>query len=359
MLALLARSASAQSASPAEAADFPARMQAVVGFVWAENPLRSGLYRLSATQDVAIWLDRRVDPDQHVDFAVRDLPLEEALRRLAGELQLGVCQVGPVVYLGPPETAAKLATVSALREQEAAALPAAARASLGRRRSSTWKDLATPQGLLQQLSRDSNVRIVGLETLPHDLWPGNRLPGCTFVERLTLIAAGFDLTFEFSPDGKAVRFQRLPETAVLERTYDLNGPSDPRVKDLQRRFPAAHLRVSGSKLLVAAGAQDQDAIGRLLRGEAAERPPVKPAAGGIKVYSVKFENQPAGVVASTVAKQLGLTLKASPEVRERLQMLVSVDVKEVSLDELLKKALAPTGLSYRRDAEVLEILPGE
>ena len=68
-----------------------------------------------AAARVAIFLDRRVDPDQRVEFSSDDVPLEELFVRLAKKLKLGTCQVGSVVYLGPPDIAAKLATMAAMR----------------------------------------------------------------------------------------------------------------------------------------------------------------------------------------------------------------------------------------------------
>ena len=61
--------------------------------------------------------------------------MRELLQRLAEPLKLGVGRVGPVVYLGPPPTAAVLGTVAAWKEDQDQAFPAAVRDKLrGQRR---------------------------------------------------------------------------------------------------------------------------------------------------------------------------------------------------------------------------------
>ena len=93
-----------------------------VGATWEAIPLRRAITSLSRSQRVAILLDRRVDPDQKIDLSFTDVPLERRLKLIAGKLQIGVAQVGPVIYLGPAATAEKLRTLSALRNDRGAAV---------------------------------------------------------------------------------------------------------------------------------------------------------------------------------------------------------------------------------------------
>jgi len=333
------------------------RMRAAIGVTWSDNPLRSAVNRLSETQDVAIWLDRRVDPDQKMEFAARDVPLEHFLLQLAKKLSMRMSQIGSVAVIGPRETVDKLATVNALREQEVKNLPAATRTALMRRRASRWDDLTTPRELIEQLAKETNIRIVGIEQFPHDLWAANHLPPLTFCERLTLIGAGFDITFEFSPDGSAVRFAHMPATATLEEIYELKSADQ--ATELAKLFPNATLRSQGLKLQVAGSFEDHAAIRRLIRGEAVRRPADPGPPGAKKLYSIKFENQPAGAVANTVAKQLNLKLVYAPEVKPQMEMLVSVDVTDVELDELMKAALGPVNLTYNITGSTLEVVAAE
>src|SRR5436190_1952090 len=46
---------------------------------WAEVPLRERLTEFGKKYGVAVFLDRRVDPDQKIELSVRDQPVEGVL----------------------------------------------------------------------------------------------------------------------------------------------------------------------------------------------------------------------------------------------------------------------------------------
>ena len=58
-----------------------------------------------------------------------------------------------------------------------------------------------PADLLAQLGRLGDVEIIGIERVPHDLWAAADLPPLSLVDRLTLIAVQFDLTFKVAAGG--------------------------------------------------------------------------------------------------------------------------------------------------------------
>src|SRR5581483_7227994 len=68
---------------------------------WQDRALRDGLDRLSQTYGVAIFLDRRIDPDQKLDFTARELPLEAVWQQLAAAAHAETAVIGSVVYIGP------------------------------------------------------------------------------------------------------------------------------------------------------------------------------------------------------------------------------------------------------------------
>src|SRR6476619_5905863 len=54
-------------------------------FEWRDRPLRGGLTRSSQTYGVAVFLDRRIDPDQPLTISAHARPLEDTLRAIAHE----------------------------------------------------------------------------------------------------------------------------------------------------------------------------------------------------------------------------------------------------------------------------------
>jgi hypothetical protein len=332
------------------------QLEASVSVTWKERPLRDGLVNLSRSEGIAIFLDRRIDPDQPVELSVVSQSVEKLLQQLAAKNEARVGYLGPVVYLGPPATASKVSTLAVLRRQEAATLPNEAKLRLLRTEAWKWDELAEPRNLLAELGKKANVTIVDAELVPHDLWPAADLPPMAWLDRLTLVLAGFGLTFEISDGGAAVRLVPIPEEVLVEKTYTPKGEAAAAAAQLRRILPEAKISIEGGKLIVAAVQDDHDQIQRLLSGQSVKTTTVTQ---GEKRFSMTVENQAAGSVVKTVANQLGKEMKYDPQLVEKLQTKISLEVKDVTLDELLKRALEPLKLGYRIDDAALEVVPAE
>ncbi|MEZ6109443.1 MAG: hypothetical protein R3C99_00075 [Pirellulaceae bacterium] len=64
------------------------QLQLPADVVWREKPLRDGLMNLAIRQQVAVFLDRRVDPDRHVNFSSQNLSLAQLLTALTAQENL-------------------------------------------------------------------------------------------------------------------------------------------------------------------------------------------------------------------------------------------------------------------------------
>jgi hypothetical protein len=266
-----------------------------------------------------------------------------------------VSLVGSVVYVGPKATAGKLATLAALKRQEAGKFSPELRIRLTKNEAWHWDELAEPRQLLAELSRRGGVRVANPELVPHDLWPAASWPALHWTERMTRLLAGFDLTYE-AAGADAIRLVPLPEELVSEKSYTPRGDAEQVAADLRRHVPAAKIVVEGHTLRVWAATEDHDRIELLLRGESVKSTKV---AAGQKRYTLTAENKPAGAVVKSIATQLGKELKYERALAATLQTEVSLKVQEVPLDELLTKTLRPLGLTYRLGEDALEIVPSQ
>ena len=82
-----------------------------VDLVWSENPLRDALASLARVQNVAVLLDRRVDPGRKITLSLKQSPLGETLAAIAMAGESSVTLAGPVAYFGPAGPTAKLRTL--------------------------------------------------------------------------------------------------------------------------------------------------------------------------------------------------------------------------------------------------------
>jgi hypothetical protein len=327
-------------------------LQLPVGVRRSARPIRDGIQTLSASQRVACWLDRRVDPNQELELFVDSSPLQAIFQHMAQKLRASVGYVGPVVYIGPSEVAGKLWTVAELRSEEVERFPTDLRSKWTRAAPVHWEPLSTPRELLTAAASDGGCMVAGLEAIPHDLWPAADLPPLNIVERLTLILAGFDRTFSVDPTQRLIRLVPLPDKPQLERQYTPRGEPSRALAELSGNFPGANFKRSGTKLIVTGSAEDHDDIRRLLRGEKIRRGPIKQ----VEVrYKLEVKNQLLGAVLREVEKQANLQVTIDEAATAKLRDRVSFEVSEATLEQLLEAALKGTGLTFQLNGTELRI----
>jgi hypothetical protein len=296
-----------------------------VSVVWQGVPLRDALSRWSAAEHLCIVIDRRVDPHQPLRLAIDDVPLRHALEQLADRLGLGLSFLGPVAFLGPAPAADRLGMLSELRRDEVQRLPRGRQADFQRLSTWEWDDLATPRELVADLCRQADVKVDGLDQVPHDLWPRAELAHLSWTDRLTLVLIGFDLTFRIHPDARRIEIRPIPD------------PPE------RRKLPHE-----------SAQTRQRPAEGK--RAKKAETP-------SNTAYTLTVRHQSLDEVLRQIGKRLQLQIDVDRDALRQagvsLDTRVSFDVKNATLDELLSEVLRPAGLSFERQGNAVRILIGK
>jgi hypothetical protein len=140
---------------------FRRQLQQPAAASWSGQSLRDALAGLGEANGLAVFLDRRVDPDQHIEFSATGMTLDSLLKKFAGSLELGVSYVDSVIYVGPPDAAAHLSTLAEMRFDESQRQVAKLRQALAQRSPTAWPALAEPRALLEQLAEESGVASAG------------------------------------------------------------------------------------------------------------------------------------------------------------------------------------------------------
>ena len=334
-----------------------------IGITWAGQSLRNGLRTVQAEYQVAVHLDRRVDPSRKVDLSVQDMALREALARIAHDQELGHIWLGPVAYYGPIETARRLRTLAALRKEEVQKLPAQARQTLARERRLAWSELSTPQDVLADVATTYKLTIVNADEVPHDLWPAGNLPALSFAEQLTLMIAGFDLTFRLDQTGTQVQLIPMPERVTIDRLYPVDGADPAELARLYgRTVPDAQVKDFRGQVAVRGRLEDHEKIAALRRGESVAVAPAPRPRDKKKIYTYTLKvaapiEQLLAALQRQAKFELALNRPAIEAAELDMQKVVEIDVKDVSLDELLEAALRPAGLQHRRQGTQVEVFP--
>lgn len=321
-----------------------------VSVFWEQAPLRSQLQALSRSQRVAILLDRRIDPGQKIDWQSRDLSLEQFLWDLGEQQELGVTQIGSLLYFGPRESALALAEQNRLWTQRVddPAVPAALRKRLNESVRWSTAEPLEPSAWLARDAAAANLELLNPEQLPYDLWGPFDWPRMPRYQAYLLMLAGFGQGLDLESD--ALRLAPLDLPAQLSCEFPLDGLEQATIEKLSQEFPDLTLTVA-SKILTAVG--PPKAQSKLQRQLALLRRPPKEA-DGKRVFTLKT-NAPRGAILATIAQQLGVKLEFADELRPLLNERIELDVQRVSVEQLLSETLRDTGLTHRLEKGVLQL----
>lgn len=329
------------------------RLASRLSLRWEGVPLGDAVQRLADTQGVAIWLDRRADSSIEVTLAVRDVTLHDLLVDLAGKTGLGFTAARGVVFIGPQEAAAELRTLWAVAQGQVDRMPASVRAQMLRSTSLDLPRLVEPRDVVIALAKRMGTPIENPEAVPHDLWPARQLPPMAAVDQLTLLLAGFDLTWQPGRDKSRLRLIPIERPVVVGRQYE--RPTNSRLVQLQNSGAVVETIGRGGAVRVAGRVEQHE----LLRGEdrkvAPSRQPRRP---GRQVYTLRVQEQPAQAILEHLARQLGKRLLLDAPLQKDaslLQQRVTFEVREVGLDELLDAIAAPVGLEIRSENDAITV----
>lgn len=348
-----------------DGSDLKQQLATRADITWSGRELRDALATFSNEFHVATYLDRRVDPSRKVDVAVKDASLAAVLQRIADDHALGLAWLGPVAYFGPPHTAERLRTVAFLRGEEIRALPAPRRQALLKAEPLSWDELATPRDVIKSLADQRSISVINLDQIPHDLWPAGQLPPLPMHEQLSLLCAGFEFTFQIDSKGEKVLLGGMPASPAIVRYYPAgNQTPDRLIAAWTGLAPNAQYKAVGDRVAVKGRLEDHERIEDQQRGEpvASTHQQPRPApAGAKKVYSLKNTRARVNQILAAIAPKEGLEIRPDkPAIAAAgidMKKIVTVNVEDVTIDELIAEVLKQAGLQHRREGNVIHVFP--
>lgn len=356
---------------------FEEALEKSLSLAWQGQNLRDGLRKLSETRQVAILLDRRIDPGQQMSLQVQNVSLKSLLNLIANEGGADVSVLGTVIYIGPVVTAARLRTVeeiaaSQLVSRRPAIVSGDASANRQTRRSFellqrhtlSWRDLTTPRELLERIGKMYALQIRSLDRVPHDLWAESVIPSATSSQLLTAVLAQFDLSFEWTKNGDAIQIVPMPQAPRIERTFTLKRDTESVIlPELKQRLPPLAIKAAGRRVTVAGTVEQLELVEALIHPERSQTPPrthQRPAGGGITTFTFAA-NAPLIAFLNTLEKQAGYEFRYDADALEKagidLEKRIRLEASELPAEEVFQKMFPPLNIAFKVEGKTVHLIP--
>lgn len=325
-----------------------------------QGPLRVCLQKTSENTKLALWIDRRVDPNSQVNYpsapnqASNELSLSKHVKAICKAAGCDAGIIENVIYVGPAGSLAKVQMDAIVLHNQISIFNKRKNStSDAQQRTLDWEELTTPRELLSKIESIWSVSTSG--ELPHDLMHANKIGPSTLATQLTLLAAGFEMRVVCSPDGK-LTFEKQGSETRWRANYarkNLNPSAYAKVKE---EFPDGEVKCNNATCTLTGVTEFHIALLNL-RPVAPQK--TRPAARDQEKYSIPTIQAPIQNVLSQLASRIGLEVTWSAQVTqlERQKIIkLSVD-KPQTIDEILDNLANEHNLKITRSNSAILIEP--
>ncbi len=363
--------AAAQSAQPEQPKwrtgnELDKHLQTSLSVSWNERELHDCLSNFSEQQQIAIWIDRRVDPSMALTYQATNVTFEQILWEAAKQSlkesssanhkwsddasELGVCRLDDFYYVGPSETAAVLPLLWSRLKSETTDIKSRSQVRWHQRDKLHLPMLTNPAEALLRLTEQNEFQLLG-ENLPHDCWRQQRLPSVSLDQQVAMLTIGFGKWFERSTDGQKIQLINIPQFEIERMKFNLSERTVIDLARLKSAFPDCKLTATRSSLTATGTPEQLAAIQSVI---VRSQRPLPVSASDEKQFTLTT-SAARGSILATIAQQTGNQLKFDPSLNATLQQIIDLKVQQVSLNDLIERALEGTGAGYRIAEGKLEI----
>ncbi|MAG94720.1 MAG: hypothetical protein CMJ48_13400 [Planctomycetaceae bacterium] len=335
---------------------------------WSRVTLRRVIRRIGERGEVAVLLDRRIDPTQPLELSVNGETLRDIFDRIGRSADGRTSAVGSTVYVGPAAAASKLRTLVHLRSDEL--VKASTRwggkrhLALSRRRMLHWSDLESPVELLQRIAKRYDLEIRELDSVPHDLWAGATLSSVNAAEALSLVLIQFDLTFAWGHEGNVIRLLPVPERVQLERRYRSRGQSAAQAAAAWReRIVGIDTELRGGYVVVRGTLEQHEVVTALLRPSGrrtAAAPKRKLRELKRRMFTLSLDGDPVRAVMKKLEEsdvKFQYDARALEAAGVDLDQPIRLDLKDAGADAFFHAVFDPLGLQFEIDGYTVRLSP--
>lgn len=322
------------------------RLKKTVSVSCTESPLAQRVRAFATANDIAIFIDRRIDPELKVNIQRANVTIEQLLLDIASELSIGMCQLDDLIYLGPTATAQSLPIM----------WPEIPKVSAKPANRLQWDILSRPREVLNSIAQSGEIKIEGVEQITHDLWEQGSLPPLTPSQQAAIIAVGFGLwPSESKTDSRALKLSRFEppirgKIEFIRAPQDVGGSGILRAT-LRQKFPDVKAQVSRERVRMS-GSPDTlyAAKSFLIRRNKIKTPDAKNIRFTLKTSATRLQ------ILNAIARQTGRELIYDQSHRDTLDQQVEIECRRADLNELVDLILDGSDLQNEVGSSEIKIL---
>jgi hypothetical protein len=337
------------------------QLQRTIRTTWTAISLDAVLQQIARTQRICIWLDRRIDKGQSIQLdSGESRSVFSTLQEVLGQCNLSGFWIDDIYYIGDLEQVAALVSSRQRAANALRSAPEISRKAWLARKPFAWPRLTRPAELLQREFPDLGAEGGGL---PHDLWPAFSGPPLSRLDLLLVIATGFGMEPALDPSAAAavtlipIRSIAPAEPVEVSITLPRDLPDGQKqlLASVKAQFPDIEIRVSARTWTIAAPAVDVVRAMQLMDQTAYAAPPGETLDPDVKKVITLKQQASIGQILATAAKNLGVELQFAQEIRPILETRIEINVRRVTYEDLIRQALAGTGLDFELDNGALRV----
>ena len=331
-------------------ARFEQQLDTLISTHW-DLSLKNALNSIRETQRIAIFLDRRINPTQQIQLEVQDKTLSAVLQQIANQANAQTSYIRNVIYIGPVKTTHLLATVAAIHAEQHRRNQAENKVLFTVGKSTQWNRLSQSRSIVTAIAKTVNAEITNIEAIPFDLWDKHTLPNLPFAMRMSIVLAGFDLTYQMNND-RSITLTPFPTEAKYLKAFS-NKISAATFNRIKNNFPTLQITNTDQQLVASGRWEEITELELLLRGNRINQP--KPTTTSKQVYTLTVTNQSIQNVLQAIASNEKLELVGSAAAQKIWSKRISLEAKELPLANLLLQIVGQGNLQYRIAAKQLLI----
>lgn len=328
--------------------------------------LRNYLQRLSQVKQVAILLDRRIDPSQRIEINIAAEGFTNGIQQLVAPVGCDTSVVADTIIVGPTESVRFLRTrLEFARDEldEEVELSPKQQFNLLRRYPLTWERLTTPREILQLISDRYHIGIENLNEVPHDLWSAGTIAYPNFVEGMLIVLAQYELSFAWLDENHIRIVPEIPDVGINQGHKPKGMSLKEALALVKQKFPNLVMRPYQGTVLFTGTVEEHEEVAYLV-GEKL-RPKVKEShQPSAKLRDLRFTfrmvDKPFGSLMATLQQQ-GVDVRYDAEqinaANINLATEMSLELNEATIDQLLEKSCEKVGLTYRIEGDVVFLIP--